>query len=102
MDEAEVNRLCEELSALIELEAGIDADALSRARWAIATLRSTELGDYANERLDRLADGFEQWFSFDKWNSDGDRGQLVKRHLEDELIRLRAAMWRLARGEGDS
>jgi hypothetical protein len=98
VDEAEINRLCEELSALIELEAGVNADALGRARWAITALRSTESGDYVNEKLSGLAYGFEQWFSFDKWNRHNDRGLLVKRCLEDDLISIRAAMWRKSRG----
>jgi hypothetical protein len=46
VNESEVNRLCEELNALIELEGGVNPDALSRARWASAALRSTKSGDY--------------------------------------------------------
>ena len=98
VDEAEINRLCEELSALIELEPGVNPDALGRARWAITALRSTESGDYVNEKLSGLAYGFEQWFSIDKWNRHDDRGLLVKRCLEDDLIGIRAAMWRKSRG----
>ena len=98
MDESEVNRLCEELSALIELEGGVNPNALSRARWAIAALQSTECGDYIDKKLVALADGFEQWFRIDKWNRQDDRGQLVKRSLEDNLICIRAAMWRKFRG----
>jgi hypothetical protein len=33
VDKAEVNILCEELSALIELEASLNLDALGRAQW---------------------------------------------------------------------
>jgi hypothetical protein len=102
VDEAEVNRLCEELSGLIELEPGVNADALSRARWAIAMLHSTKSGDYVNEKLVALAHGFEQWFSLDKWNRHDDRGNVVKHQLEDDLICIRAAMWRQARGKGES
>jgi hypothetical protein len=98
VDESEVNRLCEELSALMELEAGCNPDALSRARWAITALQSTESGDYIDKKLVGLASGFEQWFSVDKWNRHGDEGRLVKQCLEDGLICIRAELWRKSRG----
>jgi hypothetical protein len=98
MDEVEVNRLCEELNTLIELESGFNPDALSRARWAITALKSTESGDYIDKKLVALAAEFEQWFSIDKWKRQDDGGQLVKRCLEDNLICMRAAMWRKFRG----
>lgn len=101
LDDVEVNRLCEELSALIELEPGVNADALSRARWAITALHSTKSGDYVNEKLVGLAYGFEQWFSASKWNRHDDGGKFVRQHLEDDLICLRAAMWRKSRGKGE-
>ena len=94
MDESEVNRLCEELRALIELEGGVNPDALSRARWAITALRSTESGDNIDSKLIGLAIGFGQWFGSDKCNRQNDGGQLVKQSLEDDLISIRAAMWR--------
>jgi hypothetical protein len=100
LDELEVNKLCDELSALIEHQPGINPDALSRAHTAIETLRSTNSGDYVNERLIGLACGFEQWFSFDKWNRQNDDGRLVKRHLEDDLICLRVVMWRRSQENG--
>ena len=93
MNESEVNRLCEELGALIELEGGVNPDALSRARWAIGALRSTESGDYINKKLVALADGFEQWFRIDKWNRQDDGGSLVQHCLEDDLICIKAAIW---------
>ena len=93
VDESEVNRLCEELSALIELEGGVNPDALGRARWAIAALQSTESGDYIDKKLVALADAFEQWFRIDKWKRQDDGGPLVQHCLEDDLICLRAAIW---------
>jgi hypothetical protein len=101
VNEVDVYRLCEELSALIELEPGANADALSRARWAITALRSTESGGHVDEKLVGLAHGFEQWFSADKWNRQNDQGTLVKHQLEDDLISLRAAMWRKSQGNGE-
>jgi hypothetical protein len=93
VNESEVDRLCEELSALIELEGGANSDALSRAHWAIAALRSTEPGDYIDEKLVALADAFEQWFRIDKWNRQDDGGPLVQHWLEDDLLCIRAAIW---------
>ena len=93
MDESEVNRLCEELNALIELEGGVNPDALSRARGAVAALRTTESGDYIDKKLVALADGFEQWFRIDSWNRQHDGGSLVQHCLEDDLICIRAAIW---------
>jgi hypothetical protein len=93
LDEFEVNKLCDELAALIEHEPGDNPDALSRAQTLIETLRSTDSGGYINERLSRLSYGFEQWFSVDKWNRQNDDGQLVKRYLEDDLICLRVVLW---------
>jgi hypothetical protein len=98
VNEAEINRLCEELSALIEIDAGLNPDALGRARWAIMALKSTESGDYIDNKLVDLADGFERWFSIDRWSREGDGGQFVKRCLEDNLICIRAALWRKFRG----
>ena len=94
VDEAEVNRLCEELSALIEIKPGLNLDALGRAHGAIAALQSTQSGDYADNKLIALAFGFEQWFSSDKCARQGARGQIVKECLERDLISLQAAMWR--------
>ena len=93
MDESEVDRLCEELSALIELKGGVNPNALSRARWAIAVLQATEPGDYINQKLVALADAFEQWFRIDKWNRQDDGGPLVQHCLEDDLLCIRAAIW---------
>jgi hypothetical protein len=93
VDHAEVNRLCEQLSTLLEIEAGCNPEALSRARWAIMSLRSMEFGKDVDEKLVALAEGLEQWFSIDKWKIRNDGGQLVKQSLEDDLIRIRAAMW---------
>ena len=93
MDESEVNRLCEELRALMELEGGVNPDALSRARWAIAALQSTESGDYIDKKLVALADAFEQWFRINKWKRQDDGGPLVQHCLEDDLICIRAAIW---------
>ncbi|HEX2789703.1 MAG TPA: hypothetical protein VHN17_04680 [Steroidobacteraceae bacterium] len=98
MDDAEVNTLCEQLTTLIELEAGCNPEALSRARWAIMSLKSMELGDDVDEKLVGLAEGFEEWFSIDKWNSRDDGGRLVKQSLEDDLICIRAAMWCKSQG----
>jgi hypothetical protein len=100
VDEAEVNRLCEELGDLIEFEAGFNPDALGRARWAIMAFKSTESGHHIDKNLDALAAGFEDWFSIDKWNRQNDGGRLVKQSLDNELICIRAAMWRKARGIG--
>jgi len=93
VDESEVNRLCEELNALIALEGGVNPDALSRARLAIAALQSTESSDYIDKKLVALADGFEQWFRIDKWNRQHDGGSLIQHCLEDDLICIRAAIW---------
>jgi hypothetical protein len=93
VDESEVNRLCEELSALIELEGGVNPNALSRALWAIAALQSTECGDYIDKKLVALADGFEHWFRIDNWNRQDDEGSLVQHCLEDDLICIKAAIW---------
>jgi hypothetical protein len=93
VDESEVNRLCEELSVLAGLEGGVNPDALSRARCAIAALQSTECGDYLGKKLVALADGFEQWFRIDKWNRQDDGGPLIQHCLEDDLICIRAAIW---------
>ena len=95
MDESEVNRLCEELSALIELEGGVNPDALGRARWAIAALKSTtQPGDYIDQKLIGLARRFAQWFSTDQWNRQEDGGLFVKECLENDLICIRASLWR--------
>ena len=94
MDEVEVNRLCEELSALIEIDAGLNPDALGCARRAIAALRSAKSSDNADNKLIALTFGFEQWFSSDKCKRQNDRGQTVKDCLERDLISLQAAMWR--------
>jgi hypothetical protein len=93
VNESEVNRLCEELSTIIELEGGVNPDALCRARWAIAALQSTEPGDYIDKKLIALADAFEQWFRIDKWNRQDDGGPLVQHCLEDDLLCIRAAIW---------
>jgi hypothetical protein len=93
VDKSEVDRLCEELSALIELEGGVNPNALSRARWAIAALQSTEPGDYIHKKLVALADAFEQWFRIDKWNRQDDGGPLVQHCLEDDLLCIKAAIW---------
>jgi hypothetical protein len=94
VDEAEVNRLCEELSALIEIDAGLNLDALGRARRAITVLQSTQSGDYVDNKLIALTFGFVQWFSSDKCTRQNDRGKIVKDCLERDLISLQAAMWR--------
>ena len=99
MDEAEVNRLCEELNALIEIEAGLNPDALSRARTAIRALQAFQSGDDADNKLIALTFGFEQWFSSDKCKRQNDRGQTVKDCLERDLISLQAAMWRKSNDE---
>jgi hypothetical protein len=94
VDGSEVSRLCEELSALIELlEEGVNSNALSRALWVISAPQSTECGDYIGKKLVALADGFEQWFRIDKWNRQDDGGPLVQHCLEDDLICIRAAIW---------
>jgi hypothetical protein len=93
VNESEVNRLCEELSAIIELEGGVNPDALGRARWAIAALQSTECDDYIDKKLVALADGFDQWFRVDRWNRQEDGGPIVQHCLEDDLICIRAAIW---------
>jgi hypothetical protein len=94
VDEAEVNGLCEELSALIEIDAGLNLDALGRAYMTIAALRSAKSSDNADNKLIALTFGFEQWFSSDKCKRQNDRGQTVKDCLERDLISLQAAMWR--------
>jgi hypothetical protein len=99
VDEAEVNRLCEELNALIEIEAGLNPDALSRARRAIRALQAFQSGDDADNKLIALIFGFEQWFSSDKCARQGARGQIVKECLERDLISLQAAMWRKSNDE---
>ena len=78
MDEAEVNRLCEELNALIQ---------------------STQSGDYVDNKLIALTFGFEQWFSSDKCTRQHARGQIVRDCLERDLISLQAAMWRKSNDE---
>jgi hypothetical protein len=102
LDELAVNKLCDELSALIEHKPGVNPDALSRARAAIESLHSTRSGDFINEKLVGLAYGFKQWFSGGKWNRQNDGGRLVKSYLEYDLICLRAAMWRKLRDNGGS
>jgi hypothetical protein len=99
VDEAEVNRLCEELNALIEIEAGLNPDAHGRARRTIAALRAFQSGDDADNKLIALTFGFEQWFSSDKCTRQHARGQIVKECLERDLISLQAAMWRKSNGE---
>jgi hypothetical protein len=99
MDEAEVNRLCEELSALVEIDAGLNRDALGRARRVIAALQSIQSGEYIDDKLIALSFGFEQWFSSDKCTGQHARGQMVKDCLERDLISLQAAMWRKSNDE---
>jgi hypothetical protein len=99
VDEAEVNRLCEELNALIEIEAGLNPDALGRARRAIRQLQATQSGDDVDNKLIALTFGFEHWFSSDKCTRQNDRGQIVKECLERDLICLQAAMWRKSNDE---
>jgi hypothetical protein len=99
VDEAEIERLCEELGAFIELEPGVNPVALSRARTTIGTLHLTRSGSCVNQKLVGLAYGFEQWFSPGKWNRHDDHGEFVKHHLEDDLVGLRAAMWIKSRGD---
>jgi len=93
VDESEVDRLCEELSALIKLEGGVNPNALSRAQWAIAALQSTEPGDYIDKKLVALSDAFEQWFRIDKWNRQGRRRPARQHCLEDDLLCIKAAIW---------
>lgn len=93
MNESEVNKLCEELSAIIELEGGVNPDALGRARWAIAALQSTKCGDYVDKKLVALAASFEQWFRIDTWNRQENGGPIVQHCLEDDLICIKAAIW---------
>ena len=69
------------------------SSALSRARWAIAALQSTEPGDYINKKLVELADAFEQWFRIDKWNRQDAGGPLVQHCLEDDLLCIKTAIW---------
>jgi hypothetical protein len=38
-----------------EIEGGVNPNALSRARWAIAALQSTECGDYIDKKLNKAA-----------------------------------------------
>jgi hypothetical protein len=97
VDDAEVNRLCKQLSALSEHEPGCNPDALSRTRWAIMSLRSMELGDDIDQKLVALADAFEEWFGIDKSNRK-DQGPLGKQKLEDALICFMAAIWRERQG----
>jgi hypothetical protein len=104
VNEAEVDRLCEELHDHIELGAGLNPAALSQARRIIKAFHSTGSGDHVHEQLVGLALGFEQWFSFRKWNRRDDGGKLVKRYLGDNLINLKAAMamGRISRGGSGS
>jgi hypothetical protein len=101
VDEVEVDKLCEELRAHIELGAGLNPAALSQARDIIKAFHSTGSGHHVNEPLVGLACGFEQWFSRGQWNKRDDAGRLVKFYLDDDLINLKAAMAmrRIARGE---
>jgi hypothetical protein len=99
VDEAEVNRLCEELNALIEIDAGFNPDALGRARRAIVALQASQSGDDVDNKLIALTFGFEQWFSSDKCTRQHARGQIVRDCLERDLISLQAAMWRKSNDE---
>jgi hypothetical protein len=99
VDEAEVNRLCEELNAVIEIDAGFNPDALGRARRAIAALQAFQSGDDADNKLIALTFGFRQWFSSDKCTKRHAQGQIVKECIERDLISLQAAMWRKSNDE---
>jgi len=99
VDEVEVNRLCEELHALIEIDAGFNPNALGCALKAIAALRAFQSSDDADNKLIALTFGFEQWFSSDKCAKQHARGQIVKECLERDLISLQAAMWRKSNDE---
>ena len=99
MHEAEVNRLCEELSVLIEIDAGLNRDALGRARRVIAALQSIQSGEYIDDMLIALSFGFEQWFSSDRCTRQHARGQIVEDCLERDLISVQAAMWRKSNDE---
>ena len=99
MNETEIEKLCSELGAFIELEPGTNTDALSRARRTIGTLHLTRSGSYVTEKLAGLAYGFEQWFSPNKWNRHDDQGALVRQHLEDDLASIRAADWSTSLGD---
>ena len=98
MNKAEIELLCGELGACIELEPGINPEALRRAHGTIGTLRLTGSGSYVNQKLAGLAYGFDQWFSHGNWNRHDDHGKLVKQHLEDDLGCIRAADWRTSLG----
>jgi hypothetical protein len=98
VDEAEIDRLCEELRDLIEVGPGVTPDALSQARGIIQVFQSTRSGDDVNQKLGALIYGFEQWFG------DNHSGQVVKDCLHANVIGLRAAMAmaRILRGKSGS
>jgi len=100
--EVELRELCDELEALIQQEQGVDPDALSLALATIETLHSMISGHAVNEMLIGLAQGFEQRFSAAKWGGRIDTAALVESCLHDDLICLRAAIWRKCRNNGAS
>jgi hypothetical protein len=102
VDAAEVDTLCEELRDLIKLGPGVNDDALRRARGIIETFRATRSGDYVNEKLIELAEGFEQWFSARNWDINFDAGASCKQWLYVDIGGLGYAMaaWRSSRREG--
>ena len=104
MDAAEVEKLYEELRNLIKLGPGVNDDALSHARGIIETFRTMRSGDYVNEKLVGLADGFERWFSAGDWNSNFDAGASCKQWLYSDIGGLETAMaaWRNSRRKGGS
>ena len=92
VDDAEIDKLCEELRDLVEFGAGVNADALLQARGILDRFRSMGLGENVNEKLVALVFGFELWFSIGMWNRRNDGAERAKDYLHADIVSLRAAI----------
>ena len=100
MDEAEIDKLREELRGLIELGPGLNQDGLIRGRQLIERFRSARTDAQVNEHLLGITYGFAKWFSDGDWIRRNDERELVRAYLHDDIVSLRVAMavWRDTQG----
>jgi hypothetical protein len=102
MDEAETDRLCEQLYACIAMGPGDTPDAMKTARGIIQQFRYATPWAYLICVAGELESEFERWFSPRRWRGH-DAGQSLKGQLYADISRLKSAMstWRNKRGNVD-
>jgi hypothetical protein len=92
VDEAEINRRCEELRDLIAFEPGLNPDALDQGHRLIEKFSSMRSDAQINEHLFGLTYGFEKWFSDGAWSKRKSEREVVRSNLHSDLVRFRVAM----------